>query len=327
MSFERCMEIFRAGKQTDSSGEEHEWSNQDLDTMVNNQDEPIPLVKGHPEVDDPAYGWAGTLRRQANTLLACQFSQVDPQFSDDVKNGRYPNRSVRIALTDNGYKVVHIGFLGAALPAVKGLKPVFNQEKFKKVFEYTLSGAPMSLDQNQLPTPPNQTCKAETTPEATFAEQIKQVEAKFFEKIQQQEKENAVLKAALFASERRVRQEEFKKLKDYLLKDDTGNCRLTPAQTDGIVEYMTALAYGEKKFSFTSNEQVKESSQLDFFMDFLKRLTPQLQLGKQDMEEANPTSDYASIAHKAADFIAAEKALGRMVTAEQAVRHIMGGKV
>lgn len=118
-------EVFRAGPQTDSAGHTRTWTTDELDEMVRNHDadHPAPFVAGHPKTDDPAYGWTAGLKRVGERLLA-RGQQIQEAFHTAVKDGRFRNRSVRIVRGPNGFKIGHVGFLGAAPPAVEGLKPV-----------------------------------------------------------------------------------------------------------------------------------------------------------------------------------------------------------
>ena len=118
-------EVFKAGLHTDANGNEREWTEEDLNAIVekyNNQlpDErhDAPVVIGHPVNNSPAYAWVEQLKKNGDTIEA-KFSQIDPQFEDLIKEGRY--KKVSIALYPD-MMLRHVGFLGAVPPAVKGLK-------------------------------------------------------------------------------------------------------------------------------------------------------------------------------------------------------------
>ncbi len=121
--FDDYIEVFRAGEQTDSGGNTRTWTHGDLDQMVANHTvETAPIVVGHPKSDAPAYGWTEKLKRVGDVLFA-KFEQVEPQFEKMVSDGRFKKRSVAVHKDKNGYYIRHIGWLGAARPAVEGLKP------------------------------------------------------------------------------------------------------------------------------------------------------------------------------------------------------------
>lgn len=118
------IEVFRAGTHVDSKGKQVSFSVGDLDQMVTNValGKP-PAVLGHPKHNDPAYGWA-TLKREGESLFA-KFDDVNPAFEAGVKTGAYRNRSVSVVHDQTrGWRVRHVGWLGAAPPAIDGLKPV-----------------------------------------------------------------------------------------------------------------------------------------------------------------------------------------------------------
>lgn len=89
-----------------------------------------PIVVGHPRLDAPAYGWVDGLHAASDGLYA-DASDVDVDFADMVKEGRFPNRSASFFPPTHPrnpvpgvYYLKHIGVLGAAPPAVRGLKPI-----------------------------------------------------------------------------------------------------------------------------------------------------------------------------------------------------------
>ncbi len=126
--FDDYVEVFRSGTHEDSAKNVRVWSHADLDQIIDNHspDHPAPIGVGHPEADAPAYGWAQALKREGDVLLA-KFNQVQPAFADLVREGRYRNRSVKIVRGANGLQLAHVGFLGAAPPAIEGLKPMLHQ--------------------------------------------------------------------------------------------------------------------------------------------------------------------------------------------------------
>lgn len=118
----RWIEIFRAG----DYGEKGKYGREDLDKIVANYDANVhqaPLVVGHPKADSPAYGWVEGLRRSGEALEA-QLGQVDGDFEDLVKQGRFNKRSIALYndLGGRGLYLRHLGFLGAQPPEVKGLR-------------------------------------------------------------------------------------------------------------------------------------------------------------------------------------------------------------
>ena len=58
------LEIFKSGQHTDSQGREWAFSREDMEASVAAYDPAVfsaPLVVGHPQMEDPAYGWVESL--------------------------------------------------------------------------------------------------------------------------------------------------------------------------------------------------------------------------------------------------------------------------
>ncbi len=120
-------EIFRTGSWTSDKGITKEYTEADLDKIIENynSEDPAPIVIGHPTTNAPAYGWVESLKRIGDRLIAVP-KQLNEKFVDLVKNGAFKKRSISITPE---LKLNHIGFLGAAAPAVEGLSEIqFSQE-------------------------------------------------------------------------------------------------------------------------------------------------------------------------------------------------------
>lgn len=128
----KLIEIFRAGTFGTMGGENLSFSDRDLEITAaayHNRKADAPLVIGHPKDDGPALGFVKSLIKKGGTLLA------DAEFSDSltglIKAGRYGPRSSAFYRPNDARNPVpgawslrHVGFLGAASPAVKGLAEV-----------------------------------------------------------------------------------------------------------------------------------------------------------------------------------------------------------
>ncbi|MRR56956.1 MAG: hypothetical protein EG824_01905 [Deltaproteobacteria bacterium] len=125
----KWIEVFRAGKQTDSAGGTREWTESDLDKIVANYngqaDHEAPVVVGHPEHNSPAFGWVESLKREGKILYA-MFKDVLPEFTDAVGKKLYKKRSISLY---PDLTLRHIGFLGGMPPAVKGLADIAFRDK------------------------------------------------------------------------------------------------------------------------------------------------------------------------------------------------------
>ncbi|MFQ5695771.1 MAG: hypothetical protein ACE5HB_07270, partial [Terriglobia bacterium] len=127
------IEIFKAG----DYGDKGKWSLNDLERMARDYSPRVhaaPVVLGHPENDSPAFGWVSKLRRVGESLWAT-LEKVQPAFTQAVKDGRFTQRSValypKFELTGGPY-LRHLGFLGAAIPQIKGLEPIRFQHETRE---------------------------------------------------------------------------------------------------------------------------------------------------------------------------------------------------
>lgn len=130
-----AIEIFRPGRHRAASGAVLSFSQADLAATAAAYDPDLheaPIVVGHPDADDPAYGWVGAVDYDADGgALTAAPRQVDPHFAELVRAGRYKKVSAAFYAPDapanpkpGAYYLRHVGFLGAQPPALKGLKPV-----------------------------------------------------------------------------------------------------------------------------------------------------------------------------------------------------------
>lgn len=131
----RKIEVLRPGTFTPMNGAPVTFSADDLKAIAAAYDgatAPVPAVVGHPRTDDPAYGWASSFSwDEANQRLLAELGELAPTFAEAVADGRYKRISLSLfppAASNNpkpgSWYPKHIGFLGAAAPAVPGLKPV-----------------------------------------------------------------------------------------------------------------------------------------------------------------------------------------------------------
>jgi hypothetical protein len=139
MDADTRIEIFRPGTFTSVEGVTVSYSSADLADIAGAYDPALfdaPLVVGHPKLDEPAYGWVDRLEMDGDRLVAVP-RDVEPAFSDLVAAKRYKKISAQLYPADHPANPVpgktylkHVGFLGAAAPAVKGLKSVsFSEEQ------------------------------------------------------------------------------------------------------------------------------------------------------------------------------------------------------
>jgi len=124
-------EVLRTGTFIDANGRKVVISQSDLNELSESYDavnSPSPLVAGHPKDNDPALGWADSFSVVGNKLIGFS-KKVHENLSKAVNEGLYKKISLSIYDPDSTSNPVpgkqyirHVGFLGAAAPAVPGLK-------------------------------------------------------------------------------------------------------------------------------------------------------------------------------------------------------------
>lgn len=127
------IEIFRPGTFTAVDGQVVNFTAEDLASIAASYDaenEPAPLVIGHPQLDAPAMGWVDKVAMQGDRLVATP-TDVEPAFAEAVRAKRFRRVSASLYPPGHaqnpkpeGWYLKHVGFLGAAAPSVRGLKPV-----------------------------------------------------------------------------------------------------------------------------------------------------------------------------------------------------------
>ncbi len=135
------VEVFKAGTHTDSKGRQITFSQADVDQMIaNHQLGAAPAVIGHPKDTAPAYAQVEEYKRDGDRLFA-KFTKINPAFEAGVESGAYYNRSVSVHKDGtHGWRVRHIGWLGAVPPAIDGMPPVEFSVDDDTCFEFAAPG-------------------------------------------------------------------------------------------------------------------------------------------------------------------------------------------
>ena len=126
-------EIFRTGDHRTSAGAAFAADAALLQDIADNYNASVseaPIVVGHPKTDAPAYGWIESFSVDGDRLVAHP-RQVEAQFAQMVEDGRFKKRSISLYPPTAASNPVpgthyprHVGFLGAAAPAISGLRDV-----------------------------------------------------------------------------------------------------------------------------------------------------------------------------------------------------------
>jgi hypothetical protein len=152
--FTKRIHVFKAGDQTSAQGVQRNFSDKDLQQVVDNYDPSIheaPLVIGHAGDNDslPAYGWIKGFAKQGGNLYA------DVAFTDTakdlVKDGHYRKVSISFYSPDSAinphkgkWSARHLALLGASPPAVKGLEP-FSFSEAEGVYDFAVALSPSDI--------------------------------------------------------------------------------------------------------------------------------------------------------------------------------------
>lgn len=295
------IEIFRIGKYPQGN-----WDKKKLDRVVSNYDvkfHEAPAAVTH--ADDgtpdggPAYGWVVGIKRQGDLLLG-KFRDIADGFVKMVTSGAYKQRSAEFYkdLEGKGPYLRRVAFLGADIPAVKGLSPVSFEDEKAEFLTFTES----------MKTPPVE----EKDMSKELQQRIDEMEKKQTDLEKQlEEKDSEVDK---FKEEAKNAEAEKKKILVIQRHDDisrfceemTAGAKLSPAiAKSGMVEFMESLSdqvADENPLVEKFSEKDKENkvSQLGFFKAFVKQL-PVVEVFKEEIatkkkakEAKEPTKSFDS---------------------------------
>lgn len=262
-----------------------------------------PVVVGHPKTNAPAFGWVDKLSVGKGGVLFAHLKDVNQGFAKMVKDGAFRKISASIykpSARNNpakgGFSLRHVGFLGAAPPAVQGLPAVSfaagDDDSFVVDFAAEDGGAEdedvanlsetikqlserIAILEAEKPTMSEKknTETAGADDQANFAER----EAELSKKTADLEKrEAAVAKAELAA--RRKEHESF-------AEGLASAGQLLPRHQNGLVELLTGLS-AEQTVNFAAADgEEKEHTALEFVKDVFSALPKQIEyaeLAKDD---------------------------------------------
>ena len=145
-------EIFKIGSHTSDKGITKDYSLDDLNFIAESykpEEDEAPIVIGHPADNSPAFGWISSLEVTEDGKLFANApdDKIQSDFLTALKQGTYKKRS--ISLTPEG-KLRHVGFLGGAAPAVKGLADIQFSQPSSNVFEFELTPEKSNEELNSL---------------------------------------------------------------------------------------------------------------------------------------------------------------------------------
>lgn len=243
-------EIFRAG----DYGDKGTYTETDLDGMIAsfNTEDQVPIVVGHPQTDSPAWGWLAELKRSGSVLMG-RIGELHRDFAQALSEGKFRNRSVRIVRTESGPKLLHLGFLGAILPHVEGLKQTaqFAGDGECADFRFELPGNRRHDGKEE---------------EMDKDEQIKKLQDDLAaEKAARAQERQDAEKAATEA-----KKAEFAR---FVETEMVAKGKLPQARKDEVVGFMMSLPAGESAdFSYGSEGETRKAQPAVWFQDFVKAL-------------------------------------------------------
>lgn len=292
--------IFKTGRHTDSAGNTRDWTEEDLDRIVESYDpargHEAPVVIGHPEANAPAYGWVERLKRVGN-LLFYRERDPQPEFTDMRKRGMFKKRS--ISLYPDG-TLRHVGWLGAQPPAVKGLPDfAFGDEggmtiefqetgkeetemNFWERLKEKLSKAGVSFKElfgSDEPPVLYTEADVRAKAEAAAAEALRAKEQEFSETARKKEEDLKRREDALRQKEAEARKAGIAAFCEDLKKKGI----LTPAMERlgmGVTAFMQSVASIEQTVEFGEGDGKGRQTPLEFMQAFLGALPKSVEFGE-----------------------------------------------
>lgn len=298
-------EIFRPGTYRPLGGGIVTFTEADTRAIATAYDAAVhdaPLVVGHPKTDDPAYGWVERLSF-ADGILRAVPRDVDPAFSDLVATKRFKKISAAFFGPKSpgnpkpgSHYLKHVGFLGAAAPAVKGLKPVALEGDDEGVVVIELAEAPAG--------------------ESELEELRRRLDVT--------ERENETLKASLATKDtefseavagltRRTEDENF-------VETLIGEGRFLPAFRDGMLAFLDTLD-GTLTVEFGEGDELTRTNPREFLFAYMKAQPclveyREMAAGNDGDEGSDNTVDEVSA------WVDEQRAKGRRVSYGDGVRHV-----
>lgn len=346
-------EVFRCGTHRDHSGTLRTITESDIDRAIAAyKADAAPVVVGHPSLNAPAWGWVEAFRRRGRSVEA-RCSRVASAFAEAVREGLYKNRSISFN-ADGTFR--HVGFLGAAPPAVKGMAEIQFSEgdvitmDFNELEPVAVAGAESSgaASPPAEPAPPQDNgqdnAAAEPSAELPGAEPpAEQKEAEQQEAaspsaepadletsrekvkaasdtVAELTRRVAELEAKLGAEQAKARQAEFAAFADGLINAG----RLKKDSREKMLSTMEAL-HGADAASFAD----PQTGSLSRFKELLDEILPAKTVDMAEFASAEWSSRVEmsprEIAAKARALQEQERAAGRALSASQAVNLVMKG--
>jgi hypothetical protein len=282
------LEIFKTGTWTDMSGQVLSFSAEDLAATAEAYDPAVfkaPLVVGHPKLEDPAYGWVASLTSDQGKLLAGH-EDVEPAFAEMVNAKRFPKVSASFYAPQSAanpkpgvWYLRHVGFLGAAAPAIPGLKAASFAGDAQGVvtIEFAGSDPAVTLNPESIPV---KTTEQQT---ADFAAQQAALASK--------ETDLATREKALADKEATTRKTEIAAFAEQLVSAG----KVLPREQEGLVAFMAGLSDSDTVSFAAEGVQVSKPTGT-WLREFLNGLPERVDFAERSAAEQNDEQTIASFA-------------------------------
>lgn len=343
--------VFKPGTHTAVDGRTITFTLENCIDLAESYDPSVseaPAVIGHPKLTAPAYGWAKRFQIK-DGLVYVELDQVNPEFAEAFNSGAYKKRSLSIYLPESPgnpkpghYYARHIGFLGAAAPAIKGLPDVsfadsdgeqgaiefampFDEDfllMFSNLREYLIEKDGIEKADQLLPKwqleylaeQVVQNRKENEMPQPNnidFAEQQAAIEAKNAELAKREQ--------VLLEKEQNNRRMEFTEFADKLI----GDGKLLPVHKTTVVEVFMSL--GNEPISFAEGDTTVNASSADLIKKVLSERPAFMNFSEKSAandEGKIDTQDPKAIAAAAAAYQKEQAEKGNVISISQAVAHV-----
>lgn len=352
----KLLEIFKAGKHVDASGVTREFSESDLVASAAAYSPSLheaPLTIGHPQHDDPAYGWVDSVDVKAGSFLANP-KQVDAKFAEAVKAGKFKKISASFYAPDSPnnpvkgvYYLRHVGFLGAMPPAVKGMKSVDFAEQeegvvefaeidfmdwddltvaglFSNLREWIISKFDLETADRVVPIYAIDQLKMSATQEEIKPEMPMDYSETKPETADFAERENflALREAEIVKREAKLTETEFSEYCDRLITEG----KVYPREKSQVVATLVSLAKLPEAVEFAEGEgELKTSSLLDAYKSSLQNRPKVIDFAELPSEVVIPTNPEEQAKQIQARYEKA-KADGKPITFAEAQTEVLQGK-
>lgn len=306
----KIIQILKPGKFRAMNGKEFSFAVSDLEAIAKNYDPKLfasPIVVGHPKVEDPAFGWIKSANF-ADGILTAEPEKLEPQFADMVAAGLFKKVSASLFAPDHPanpkpgeFYLKHVGFLGAAAPAIPGLQPVNlagDNEEICIEFSVPASAPEYELNPKK---------------EEDLNKELLALEAK--------RKEQDERESRLNAKEKGLKRAEFSAFVGDLRKDG----KILPVFENDLVNFMESLD-NSVTIEFAADRKV---TPVEFLKDYLAKQPSVVEFAEIVKETGAMNFDKTNSAVIAERAIAYKKKLedaGTVVSFSTAVERVMEGK-